>query len=108
MDNRRYRFLAPVLCALLLTVLEGCAARRDSLRDLPSHAVARSQIMLSGSSPFHLHAKVFEATNPDNDNYNAEIDEIWAAPNKWRRTVKSAKFSEILIANGDNVIDQIT
>jgi hypothetical protein len=62
----------------------------------------------SGSSPFHLHAKVFEATNPDNDNYNAEIDEIWAAPNKWRRTVKSDRFSEILIANGDNVIDRFT
>lgn len=55
-----------------------------------------------------LGAKVFEATNPDNHNYDAEIDEVWAAPNRWRRTIRSAKFSEVLNTNRNKVSEQIT
>lgn len=93
--------------ALLICSLSFAAAN-DSLADLPKRAIERSQITLSGSPPFHLDAKVFEGTNRDNDNYNAEIEEDWAAPDKWRRTVKSEKFSETLIMSAGKVSDQIT
>lgn len=99
--------LAALSSALLLTAVEGCAVRQGSLRDLPSHALARSQITSAGSSPFHLRAKTFEATNLDNQNYDAEIDEVWVAPNKWRRTIKSAKFSEVLIASDGKFSEQL-
>lgn len=108
MVNQKMRFWAAFLSAMLLTIVEGCAARQDSLRDLPSYAVARSQITSSGSPPFHLQAKIFEVTNPDNHNYDAEIDEVWAAPTRWRRTIKTVKFSEIVTINGDRGSEQIT
>lgn len=68
-----------------------------------THAIEQSQITVPGAHPFHLKARVFEATNRDNDAYNAEIEEYWAAPDKWRRTIKSSDFSQTLIVNGDNV-----
>lgn len=108
MVNQKIRFLAVILGAVLLTIVEGCAVRQDSLRNLPSRAVARSEITSSGSPSFHLQARVFEVTNPDNHKYDAEIDEVWAAPNKWRRTIKSANFSQVLITRGSSVSDQIT
>lgn len=95
-------FFAFLTCSL-------CSALgNDSLGDLPKRAIERSQITLPGSPPFHLVAKVFEATNRDNDNYDAEIDEDWSAPDKWRRTIKSPKFSETLITNGSQTSDAIT
>lgn len=84
------------------------AGGSDSLADLPKRAIERSQITLSGGPPFHLEAKVFEATNRDNDNYNAEIQEDWSAPDKWSRVIKSDKFSETLITKDGKVSDEIT
>lgn len=99
--------------AILLTSIlsfgyvEGCAARRTSLKDLPQRAIKRSQTTLPSSLPFHLKAKTFEATNADNHNYDAEIEELWAAPDKWRRTIKTAKFSETSVMDGGSVSEQV-
>ena len=71
---------------------------KEPLADLPRLAVERSQITLPGSRPFHLRATVVEATNLENDNYRAEIEEYWAAPDKWRRTVKTESFNERAIS----------
>lgn len=108
MFNRRFRFLAVILGAALLTIVDGCAARQDSLRNLPRRAVARSEITSSGNPPFRLKARVFEVTNPDNHKYDAEIDEVWAAPREWRRTIQSTKFQEVLITNVNRVSEQIS
>ncbi len=108
MVNLQFRVLAAIFSAVLLTVVEGCAAQRDSLQNLPSRAVARSEITSSGSPPFHLQARVFEVTNPDNHKYDTEIDEIWAAPKEWRRTINNAKFHEVLITNVNRVSAQIS
>ncbi|MFZ0639276.1 MAG: energy transducer TonB [Candidatus Acidiferrales bacterium] len=104
---RRLEFLALATSALLLTFLGWRVEGQTSLHDLPARAVERSQITLPGGAPFHLRATVFEGTNRDNDNYNAEIEEDWAAPDKWRRTVKTSKFSETLTLNGGKVSAQI-
>lgn len=108
MVNQKIRFLVVILSVVLLTIVEGCAAHQDSLRNLPSRAIARSEITSSGSRPFHLQARIFEVTNPDNHKYDALIDEVWVAPKEWRRTIKSAKFSLILITRGSSVSEQIT
>lgn len=108
MVNLRLRVLTAIFSAVSLAAVDGCAARRDSLQNLPSRAVARSEITSSGSPPFHLLARVFEVTNPDNHKYDAEIDEVWVAPGEWRRKIKSAKFEEVLITSGSSVSDQIT
>jgi Gram-negative bacterial TonB protein C-terminal len=108
MMHRHTEILTSAIALLLGTWAAGCAARSNSLRDLPSHAVERSQTTLPGGHPFHLQAKVFEVTNRDNDNYDADIQEDWIAPDKWRRTIKTAKFSETLTTNGGEVSDRVT
>ena len=80
----------------------------DSLTDLPKKAIERSQITAPGSHPFVLKAKVLEVTNPANANYQAEIEEYWVAPDKWRRVVKTPSFSETLIVNGGKTSEQLS
>jgi hypothetical protein len=40
--------------------------------------------------------------------YHAEIEEYWVAPDKWRRSVKTNKFSQTLIVNGEKTSEQLT
>ena len=105
------------VCGLLLfscatALASGASAFQDdphdkTLADLSRTAIEKSQITLPDSAPFHLQAKVFEGTNPDNDAYNAEIEEYWAAPDKWRRTVKAGSFSQTLVVNGRQVHEEL-
>jgi len=92
---------------MLLACLSAEAADKISLADLPKHAIDESQLTVSGASPFHLKARVFERTDRDNDSHNAEIEEFWVAPDKWRRTIKANGFAEILVTNGDKVTEQL-
>ena len=39
--------------------------------------------------------------------YSAEVEEYWVSPDKWRRTVQSAGFSQTLIVNGDKVSEKL-
>lgn len=66
--SRRAKFVLTVLL-----IFSGFCRASDSLADLPKKAIERSQITAPGSHPFVLKAKVFEATNPENEEYKAEI-----------------------------------
>ncbi len=96
------------LALIVLAVLSSWSVAADSLEDLPKKAVQRSQITLPGSHPFVLKAKVVEITNLSNTNYQADIEEYWLKPDKWRRVIKTSAFSETLIVNGDKTSDQVT
>lgn len=98
----------PVFLALLLTFSSVASGEEHPLATLAESAAAKSEITAPGSRPFHLRAVVYEATNRDNDSYNAEIEEYWMAPNKWRRTVKTEEFTQTLVVNGENKSEQIT
>jgi hypothetical protein len=99
-----------VLLAFICSIARPYASGADkiSAADLPKHAIEQSQVTVTGTPPFHLRAKITEATNPDNDGYKAEIDEYWAAPDKWKRTVETGDFSQTLIVNGGKTSEQIT
>jgi hypothetical protein len=96
-----------VLC-FILSIAGELLAANNSLADLPKKAIDQSQITLPGSRPFHLRANVVEMTNPDNKGFEAEIEEFWVAPDKWRRIVKSADFSETLVVNGEKTREEIS
>lgn len=102
------RFRSVVTMLILICVLSAWVVGADSPSDLPKKAVEHSQITLPGSRPFVLKATVLEATNLSNENYKAEIEEYWLAPDKWRRSVKSPSFSQTLVVNGDKTIEEIT
>lgn len=107
MPMRRAGVLLTALIVLLLCF--SCKPPKEkSVANLPKRAINKSQITLPHSRPFYLRASVVEATNPDNDGYNAEIEEYWMSPKKWRRTVKTSEFSETLIVNGNKVSERLT
>jgi hypothetical protein len=78
-----------------------------SIAEAAQHAVEQSQLTLPGSLPFHLKATIGEAGNPHSD-YRADVEEYWLSPTKWRRTIQSPGFSQVLIVNGDKVSEQNT
>ncbi len=75
--------------------------------DVAEKALQQSQITLPGSNPFHLVATIVETTDPGSEP-RATIEEYWISPDKWRRTIKSADFSQTRIVNGDAVSEQNT
>ncbi len=99
-----------ITTSLLISLIVLCSwsAASDSLEELPKKAIQRSQITLPGSHPFVLKAKVVESTNLSNPNYQADIEEYWLQPGKWRRVIKTSGFSETLVVNGDKTSDEVT
>ncbi len=95
--------------AILLCTFAGASfvenTRTIQLAEVAQHAVDQSKLTLPGSTPFHLKAEVVETTNPGSD-YKAEIEEYWASPEKWQRTIVSPSFSQTLTVNGDQISEE--
>jgi len=68
-------------------------------------ALKKSSLTGTGALQFHLKASVEDPMNPSSD-YRAEIDEIWAGPKQWRRTIDSKGFQQTIIVNGDQVSEK--
>jgi hypothetical protein len=83
----------------------GGEQERISLGTAAERAVQQSQLTLPGSKPFHLKATIREENEPDSD-YQGKIEEYWAAPTKWRRTIESPEFSQTVIVNGTEVSEK--
>jgi hypothetical protein len=86
--------------ALLLIFLSSSCLAIDNA-NVPKAAVEKSQLTLAGSKPFHLKAITYEVTNPKNEGYKAEIEEWWAAPDRWKRVIRSNSFTSTQIVNGE-------
>lgn len=69
--------------------------------------VKRSTLAEPGDGPFYLKGKVLDEKNPDWD-YNAEFEEYWVSPAKWRRTIHSKAFSQTLVVDGDQKYEHDT
>jgi hypothetical protein len=78
-----------------------------SIGQAADHAVQQSKLTLAGGTPFHLKAHIANAgaAKPE---YSADVEEYWASPEKWRRTVQSAGFSQTLVVNGGKVSEKLT
>jgi hypothetical protein len=74
-------------------------APRDVFHDAIARAAKLSTLAEPGAPPFHLKL-IAKDTTMGNPEYNAEIEIWWAAPDKWRRSVKSPAFTRIAIQNG--------
>jgi outer membrane biosynthesis protein TonB len=77
-----------------------------SIGEAAAHAVEQSKLTLAGGTPFHLKAKITNAGKAQAE-YSAEMEEYWVAPDKWRRTVQSASFSQTLVVNGDRISERL-
>jgi hypothetical protein len=77
-----------------------------SVGEAADHAVQQSKLTLPGGTPFHLKAHI-ASSGTSKPEYSADVEEYWVSPEKWRRTVESAGFSQMLIANGGQVSETI-
>ncbi|HZS29207.1 MAG TPA: hypothetical protein VFB76_18415 [Candidatus Angelobacter sp.] len=81
--------------------------KRVSMSEAVVHALQQSQLTIAGGTPFHLQAHI-AATDKTHPEYTADVEEYWISPEKWRRTIKSPNFSQILVANGNEVSETLT
>ncbi len=70
-------------------------------------ALRQSKLTVAGGMPFHLKAHI-AAKGKLRLEYAADVEEYWASPEKWRRTIKSRDFSQVLIVNGDRLSETLT
>jgi len=83
----------------------GSDSRVAPLADVAQHAVEQSTLALTGSEPFHLKARISETANPASE-YKADLEEYWISPSKWRRTIVAPGFSQTLVVNGENILEE--
>src|SRR5260370_13204848 len=65
--------------------------------------VEQATLIAPGSPPFYLQAVISGRGDP---NEHVEGEMSWLAPDKWKRTIRSAEFSQTLIVNGDKIFEQ--
>ena len=95
------------ITALLFLLLSTLGFGSD-LSSIPKQALDKSQLTQPGSAPFHMKATTYEVTNPKNESYKGEIEMWWAAPNRWKRVIRSRSFTSTRIVNGDIVSEEVT
>jgi hypothetical protein len=101
---RLFLLLSLASAPALLAQEEG---RQVSMNEAVDHALQQSKLTVPGGTPFHLKAHI-AAVGSARPPYSADVEEFWVAPDKWRRTVQSAGFSQTLIANGDKLSEKLT
>jgi outer membrane biosynthesis protein TonB len=104
-----WRLLRLVLVSLLAVSAVGQDAgdKLVSIAQAVDNAVQQSKLTVAGGAPFHLKAHITNAGTPKPE-YTADVEEFWGSPEKWRRTVQAASFSQTLVVNGDKVSEKIS
>jgi TonB family protein len=90
--------LSVSLCAISANTLGSDADKFDKLL---REAALKSTLTSRGSSPFHLRLSAQETRRMD-PQMNLEVDVWWAAPDRWRREIKSLSFSQTAVQNGQH------
>jgi hypothetical protein len=93
------RSLILTIGILALSLPSTAQGPSDSVKTLFSKTVERSSLTTPGSPPFHLKLRVSD-DKKERPEFAAEIEIWWAAPDKWRREIKSTVFSQTAIQNG--------
>src|SRR6185437_7579269 len=102
-----------LLCLALFSLLVLTAMAQEagdkvvSISQATENAVQQSKLTMAGGTPFHLKAHIANTGAPKPE-YSADVEEYWVSPQKWRRIVRSAGFSQTFIANGDKVSEKLT
>lgn len=93
------------LCAvLLLAATVRATDDSDVFRRALANASRISTLILPGTPPFHLKLSTRERYH-DVPEYRAQIEEWWANPEKWRREVHAAAFSQTAARDGERYFE---
>ena len=98
--------------ALLLPATSTCLHAQEegkqvTIGEAVENALRQSKLTVAGGAPFHLKARI-AATGKLRPEYAADVEEYWVSPEKWRRTVRSRDFSQLLVVNGDKLSESLT
>ena len=92
------------LCRTALILISVALGATPAASQSTSEArVEQATLIAPGSSPFYLQATITERGDPDE---RVEVEMSWVAPDKWKRTIRSAEFSQMLIVNGDKIFEE--
>ncbi len=108
--TRTFLMLWPIFLLNVLLTTALCAqeeGKQVSMGEAVEHALQQSRLTLAGGTPFHLKAHI-AATDGSRPEYSADVEEYWASPEQWRRTVQSANFSQTLVASGAKLSEKLT
>lgn len=94
-----------LICSLVVSTFAKDNPSPKSVAEAMERAVKLSQLTAPGSRPFHLKATIAELDSPDSD-YKAEVEMYWVSGDRWRRTLTSPDFSQVMIVNGEKVAEQ--
>ncbi len=102
-----HKILAFVIALVLMFLTQFALLAQDegkqiTMAEAVDHALQQSKL----TTPFHLKAHI--SAGSSHPEYAADIEEYWAGPEKWRRSIQSASFSQLLIANGTTVAEKNT
>lgn len=87
-----------VLSSFLLAPL---ASRAEDLTKRVRKAIEEATLDQSGTHPFHLKATLAPSFDRDkNSGRTGEVEIWWAAPNRWKREVRSPSFHQVEIVDG--------
>ena len=97
---------APLAGPLLLALLTGATAQAQPpasptvpFEQAAQTAALKSALAQSGSAPFHLRAQISDQQNHD-PQWDAEVEEWWSSPTRYKQVFHCARFSQTLIVDG--------
>jgi TonB family protein len=93
--------LLPFLLLLVVPLLSLAQDDTAEFRALIEKSVASTSLTTLGSQPFHLKLEAADSTKVRPE-YKTELEVWWAAPDKWRRELKSPMFSETAVQSGQS------
>jgi hypothetical protein len=98
-------FSRPILFALVACIT--AQAQQTAAPSVPFEKAARaaalkSELIQPGAAPFHLRAVISDQQNHD-PKWDAQVEEWWASPTRYKRVFHSARFSQTLIVDGSKV-----
>ncbi|MGB2900210.1 MAG: TonB family protein [Candidatus Acidiferrum sp.] len=90
------------LCFLAVAAGVTCRnaiANTDEFQDALAKAARTSTLTAPGAKPFHLKLSATD-THGNSSEFKAELEVWWAAPDKWRRELKSSVFTQTAVQDG--------
>ena len=90
------------LCFLAVAATVTCRnamASTDEFQDALAKAARTSTLTAPGGKPFHLKLSAAD-TRGNSSEFKAELELWWAAPDKWRRELRSPAFTQTAVQDG--------
>jgi TonB family protein len=91
--------LLPFLLVLVVPLVSQAQDDTAEFSALVEKSIVSTSLIAPGSQPFHLKLVAADSTKVRPE-YKTELEVWWAAPDKWRRELKSPMFSETAVQNG--------